>query len=355
MKSSLLSGIVAGFMIAAAPVPVMAGGDVKLAELTYESWSRPKLGDPLPSGGPVIRVFSEGGDRFDFVGHTNEPVRFAGQLTGSCPRVNKISVLEFRVAGTTAPVSHPDGRGAYFSRIGDVELPHADLQGFDAVRACNDKLKTLAAETGRARSELVSQGFGIHYPDVIEGRAILLCTGRNNSDSDTEKLDVWVECVGKPMSGEPRAPVMKTVPAKLSPFITDLSFDVDRPNWVGECPVSVKFTGSITTSRAGTVKYRTVGHDGSRSPVFTLSFTSAGTQQVSPWGETFSEPKPSGTLAAAPDPKGPDYSGWRRLEIVEPSGFAPSPPAEYSISCQSQTMKLQAAPVATPKPARIKQ
>ena len=153
------------------------------------------------------------------MGHTNVPIRFAGQLTGSCPRLNKISALEFKVADTAAPVSHPDGRGAYFSRIGGVELHYADLQGFDAVRACNDKLRTLAAETGRARSELVSQGFGIHYPDVIEGRAILLCTGRNKSDSDAEKLDLWVECVGRPMSGEPQAPVMKTVPAKLSPFI----------------------------------------------------------------------------------------------------------------------------------------
>ena len=101
------------------------------------------------------------------------------------------------------------------------------------------------------------------------------------------------------------------------------------------------------------MKYRTVGHDGSTSPTYTLSFDSAGTKAIGTWGETLSKPKPSGTLSTSPDSKGPDFSGWRRLEIVEPAGFAPSAPADYSVTCQ-ETMQLQAAPVATAKPARVK-
>jgi hypothetical protein len=353
-RNFLHTGLI-GLLAAGAPALALAGGDVSLEEVTYENWSHPKLGDALPVGGPVIRVFSEGGDRFDFVGHTNEPVHFFGLLSGACPRINKISALEFKVAQSNAPVSHPDGRGAWFSRIGAIDVPHSELQTFDAVRACNDKLKTLAAETGRSKRDLVSQGFGIHYPDRIEGRAVLLCTGRNNSDSDTENLDLWVDCVGNPKAGEPEAPTMKAIPAKLSPFITGLTYEVDRPSWVGKCPVGLKFTGSITTSRAGTVKYRTVGHDGSTSPTYTLTFGAAGTKDVGTWSETVAEPKASETLAAGPDTKGPDVAGWRRLEIVEPAGFAPSPPVDYSVTCQDQPLKLQAAPVATPKPARIKQ
>jgi hypothetical protein len=352
--SKLLWGLV-GVLVLIAPMAVSAGEDVTLTEVVYENWSRPKAGDPLPVGGPVIRVYSEGGDRFDFVGHTNLPVRFWGQLSGSCGRAYKISYLQFKVAQTTASVSHPGGRGAWFSRYGSADVPHNDLQGFDAVRACNDKLKTLAAETGRSRGELVADGFGIHFPDWIEGRGILMCTGRNNSDSDTKKLDLWVECVGNPKSSQPEPPTMKMVPAKLSPFIAGLTYEVDRPSWVGKCPVGVTFTGSITTSRAGTVKYRTVGHDGSTSPTYTLSFGSAGTKAIGKWSETLSKPKPSDTLAAAPGSQGPDFSGWRRLEIVEPSGFAPSPPADYSVTCREQTMQIQAAPVATAKPARVKQ
>ncbi len=341
-------------MAVAAPVAVSAGEDVTLTKFTYEAWSEPKVGDPLPVGGPVIRVFSEDGDRFDFVGHTNQPVRFWGQLSGACGRAFKISYLEIEVAGTTASVSHPDGRGAWFSRYSSVDVPHGNLVGFDAVRACNDKLKTLAAETGRSRSELVADGFGIHFPNVIEARGILMCTGRNNSDSDTAKLDLWVECVGKPKEDNSEVPTMKVVPAKLSPLITDLTFEVDRPNWVGKCPVGLTFTGSIRTSRAGTVKYRNVGKDGSTSPTFTLTFDSAGTIAIGNWGETLSKPKPSGTLSSAADSNGPDVSGWRRLEIVEPTGFAPSAPADYSVTCQEQMMQLQAAPAATPKPARVK-
>jgi hypothetical protein len=336
------------------PSAATAGGNVKLKEAVYDQWTKPKLGDPLPVGGPVIHVYSEGGDAFDFVGHTNQPVHFWGQFSGTCGRVYKISYLQFQVEGVVASVSHPSSRGKYFSRYGSVEVPYDALVGFDAVRACNDKLKTLAAETGRSKRTLVADGFGIRFPNRIEGLASLQCTGRNNGDNDTEKLDVWVECVGNPKSAEPDKPSMKVVPAKLTPFITDLSYEVDRPSWVGKCPVGLKFTGSISTSRAGTVKYRSVGHDGSTSPTYTLTFRSAGTKSVGTWGETISEPKASATLSAGSSGEGPDASGWRRLEIVQPSGFAPSTPAEYSVTCQQQTMQLKAAPVATPKPARIK-
>ena len=355
MKCLRLRWILVCGLLVAAPFTVAGGENVTLTAVPYESWSHPKMGDPLPVGGPVIRVYSEGGDRFDFVGHTNQPIRFWGQLSGACGRAYKISYLQFKVAGTTAPVSHPGGRGAWFSRYGSVDVPQQDLKGFDAVRACNDQLKTLAAETGRSRSDLAAEGFGIHFPDRIEARAILMCTGRNNSDSDAKKLDLWVECVGNQISGKPEIPAMKTVPAKLSPFITGLAYEVDRPNWVGKCPVGLTFSGSITTSRAGTVKYRTVGHDGSTSPVYTLSFDAAGSKAIGKWGETLGKPKPSGTLSSGQDATGPDFSGWRRLEIVEPAGFAPSPPADYSVTCQDQPMQLQAVPVKTPKPARIKQ
>jgi hypothetical protein len=352
MRNTVLSTALCALALSA--LPASAAENVTLAETEYQNWSRPKRGDALPVGGPVIRLYSEGGDRFDFVGHTNQPVRFNGVLSGACARVNKISYLQFKVANTTASVSHPGGRGAWFSRNGTVEVPHAKLQQFDAVRACNDKLKTLAAETGRSRAELVADGFGIRFPNWIEGRGILMCTGHNNSDSDSEKLDLWVECVGNPEAADPGLPKMKVVKATLSPFITNLSYQVDHPNYTGRCPVGLKFTGSITASRKGKVRYRTVAHDGSSSPTYTLTFDEASEKSIGVWGETLSQPDPSGTLAAAGgDDAGPDFSGWRRLEIVEPKGFAPSPPAEYTVICQEQTLTLQAAP-AKPTPKRIK-
>lgn len=352
---TIVLGLIA-LLAVAAPEFVAAGSNVNLEDISWESWSNSDIGDPLPVGGPVIRVYSEKGDRFDFVGHANQPIRFWGLLSGSCGRVYKISYLQLKVAGETASVPHPENRGAWFSRYGAVDVPPDSLESFDAVRACNDKLKTLAAETGRSRANLVAQGFGIHYPDWIEGRGVLMCTGRNNSDSDTVKLDLWVQCVGNPKAAEKELPMLEVIPATLSPLIADLEYEVDRPNYTGECPVGLKFTGSITTSRAGTIKYRSVAQDGSSSPTYTLKFGAAGTKAVTLWSETLSAPDASGTLAAAPTSGGPDHQGWRRLQIVEPAGFAPSPPAEYSVTCRKGALAIQAAPVeATKKPSRIKQ
>ena len=214
MRRQLLMIGLVGLGVVMAPLTASSAENVNLEKIEYQDWSRPKMGDPLPVGGPVVRVYSEGGDRFDFVGHTNEPLRFLGLLSGACARVNKISYLQFRVGEQVASVSHPSDRGAWFSRTGIVDVPHHDLQGFDAVRACNDGLTTFVAETGRSRGDLVAEGFGIRFPDWIEGRAVLMCTGRDNSDSATARFAIWVHCVGNPKSGEQKPAQCPVVPPK---------------------------------------------------------------------------------------------------------------------------------------------
>ena len=334
MRASYLARGLIGILVMAAPLAALAGGDVKLREIEYESWPQPKLGDPLPVGGPVIRVFSESGDRFNFIGHTNEPVRFLGLLSGSCPKVDEIGSLQFEVSEQKVSVSHPENRGAWFSRTGVVELSRTEPKGFHAVRECNDRLKTLVTRTGRSRRELVAEGFGIRFRNWIEGRAILKCGGRNNISSDTARLDLWVQCGGSPKATEPITPAMKPVPARFSPFVADLTFEVDRPSYVGKCPVELRFTGSITTSRAGFVAYRSIADDGRSSPTDTLTFASAGTKVITTWSETLGELNPSESLADGPEDEGPDYKGWWRLEIIEPAGFAPSSTVDFSVTCQ---------------------
>ena len=334
MRASYLARGLFGLLVMVAPVAALAGGDVKLEEIEYESWSQQNLGDPLPVGGPVIRVYSEGRDRFTFIGHTNEPVRFLGLLSGSCPRDDEISSLEFEVSEQKISVSHPDNPGAWFSRTGVVELSRNEPKGFHAVRECNAKLKTLADRTGRTRRELVAEGFGIRFRNWIEGRAILTCSGRNNSDSDTARLDIWVQCGGIPEASEPTTPAKNPVPEKLSPLVADVTLEVDRPSYVGKCPVGLQFTGSITTSRAGSVSYRSIADDGRASAIATLTFASAGTKMITTWDETLSEPTPSGAPAAGPEDEGPGFSGWRRLEILEPAGFAHSSSADFRVTCQ---------------------
>ena len=321
-----------GILVVAAPMAAFATGNIELKEVEYASWLKPKFGDRLPIGGPVIRVYSENGDRFKSIGHADEPVRFLGLLSGSCGEGDEISSLEFEIAGQKVSLSLADGQGAWFSRIGVVELSRAEPQGFHAVRECNDRLKTLAARTGRTRRELVAEGFGIRFRNWIGGRATLTCGGRRDSVSETARLDTWVQCGGHPAADEPIAADGASA-SDLLPFGTDLTFAVDHPSYVGKCPVGLQFAGSITTSRAGYVTYRSIGDDGSVSPAETLKFNSAGAQTITAWKETFSESNPSAPPTAGPKNGGASHTGWRRLEIVDPKGFAPSSSAEYSITC----------------------
>jgi hypothetical protein len=244
-----------------------------------------------------------------------------------------ISSLQFEVAGQKVSLSHPDGKGAWFSRTGVVELSRTEPQGFHAVRECNAKLKALADLTGRSRSELVADGFGIRFRNWIEGRATLTCGGRNNSKSAAARLDIWVQCGGHPGPDEPIAPSGDPIPPELSPLVADLTFEVDHPSYVGKCPVGLQFTGSITASRAGYIQYRSIADDGRTSPTDTLTFTGAGTQTITIWNETFSE-SPSGSPPAAAENDGSNHKGWRRLEIIEPAGFAPSSNVDFSVTCQ---------------------
>ena len=329
MRFLCLGRSLIGILIVAAAMPALAGGNVELQEIAYTTWQKPEFGDRLPVGGPVIRVYSEGKDRFKYIGHTDEPVRFLGLISGSCGTVDEIDSLEFEVAGQEVSLSHPDGQGKWFSRTGVVELARTEPQGFHAVRECNDQLKALASRTGRTRSELVAGGFGLRFRNWIEGQATLTCKDRNNNVSGSARFDIWVQCGGHPGADEPIGPPGNPVPTELSPLVADLTFAVDHPSYVGKCPVGLEFTGSITASRAGSVTYRSIADDGSTSPIDTLTFKSAGTQTITISSEAFAEE----TSSDSADP-GPGCKGWRRLEILDPAGLAPSSSANYSVTCK---------------------
>jgi hypothetical protein len=64
MRALYLARGLIGALITAAPMIALASENVELREIAYASWLKPEFGDRLPVGGPVIRVYSEGGDRF---------------------------------------------------------------------------------------------------------------------------------------------------------------------------------------------------------------------------------------------------------------------------------------------------
>jgi len=137
------------------------------------------------------------------------------------------------------------------------------------------------------------------------------------------------------------------------PLVKRVEFEVDKPNYIGKCPMSIRFTGRIVANRKGIVKYRTVAHDGSRSPIFGVQFNGPGVKAISPWSQTFAKPDPSGRLSAGGgSQKGPTYKGWRRLEIVEPKGVRPSAKAKYSIICMDEALQLEAQPAEPKRPPK---
>jgi hypothetical protein len=97
------------------------------------------------------------------------------------------------------------------------------------------------------------------------------------------------------MTLEARADVTATLTASPSAFI-------------GHCPVTIKFQGTITSDRRRYVTYRIVRSDGAASPVQTLNFTAPGTKNV---GNTW-------TLGAYGSPI---IGGWEAIEVYTPEHF----------------------------------
>ena len=108
--------------------------------------------------------------------------------------------------------------------------------------------------------------------------------------------------------------VFSTLPARSAAAVqkfrvTAISLKADNPKNGGPCPVTLNFTGSISTDGAGTVQYTFVRSDGATGPVQTLDFKAAGTQTVSTtW-----------TIGNAKSL--PSYQGWQALRIISPNAM----------------------------------
>ena len=106
--------------------------------------------------------------------------------------------------------------------------------------------------------------------------------------------------------------ILSTLPLRVSTaaqkfLVTDVFLKADNPIGSGPCPVTIRFTGYISTDGPGTVKYTFTRSDGALGPVETLDFKAAGTQSVSTtW-----------TLGDATSL--PSYEGWQSLKVLSPN------------------------------------
>jgi len=117
-----------------------------------------------------------------------------------------------------------------------------------------------------------------------------------------------------------------STPAKKGALITKVSASVSPSAYSSTvCSKTFTFTGKITTSRAGTVKYLWERSDGVKSSVGTLSFAKAGTKSVYySWSTTG------------------DYSGWVRLATTSPEKISSSK-ASFTETCTFAVISVTAS------------
>ncbi len=332
--------------------------DAAISQGMYKMGPNPPLGDRVPVVGPVFKVFSESGSQYDFVGETNRNLDFVLTGTAFCSSPRRRGRIAVELGGVSASQSKTDkvGRGVVVSDRFTLSVPHSALGGFDAVKACNDGLRTLAAERGDSRESLIRRGFTLRYEDVFEATATASCTGglaRGHFESDATRVDAWVDCRPNAQAKEPkpdRAPKRAMVSlAAIAPLVTEAELRVAQDSRAAVCPARLTYEGSITTSRAGTVRYRIVGDGKTRTPVYTLTFDEAGTKPVRSQVVTVRAPErppASATLAADDAPPPPrTVRGWRRLEIVEPEGMRPLERSEYQLICLDEPLEATVVPV----------
>ncbi|MCG8503052.1 MAG: hypothetical protein MI755_00475 [Sphingomonadales bacterium] len=365
MKLTSISGVAAAVLL---PTAALAdaidyiGIKPGVAKMTQFE----KSGDNVPLNQPVIRVYAKGTQKYSTIANDHQNMSVTVQVRGACKGLRKLNKARLYTVSHTESLSVNKKNKTYaksWKTIG-FKMPFAEP---DTVRgpvaACNAELDRLDAK-GRNRYAAMKKGFVVRYDDAYDVQFDLYCKGTfTYADSRTTSVPVWVACEPTPNAGrakkttktlpaEPRPGAKKKEPAKL---VSKVAFRVDRPTYVGVCPVKLSFTGKIHASRAGTVKYRMVSDTGRRSAERTMKFTKAGSKPVN-WTRTFKEKKAEASaastrLAAAPSagPKRdvPDHKGWERVVITSPKGMPASKQVNYSINCralQANIKAIQAAP-----------
>ncbi|MCJ7663088.1 MAG: hypothetical protein MUO24_02470 [Desulfobacterales bacterium] len=107
-------------------------------------------------------------------------------------------------------------------------------------------------------------------------------------------------------------------------IIINAALSADPPSYVGACPATINFRGTISTNKAAVVKYKFIRSDGGETPVQTLNFSAAGSKPVS---TTWS--------------LGRDYTGWKAIKVISPV-IVESNKANFSIRCKPVNLSVLA-------------
>jgi len=299
------------------------------------------------SDAPLIEVYSTNGEKWNAV-DKSEAVTFKVKLNAECQFEGKgnkayegdLTVEGFDIIGNTDPsdflIPHSKSAEAKFRYVNGKGQP------VNAINVCNQELsKRVSENKDKTRYDILSNGFTENYAGAFTVKYRMYCraTGAGKTDygSDTTLVNARIHCAASDLAKEkiPKPPPRaKPIPARQTPLVKSVSFKADPKTYKGNCPMGVKFNGTITARRAGTVKYQYTSHDGKISPELTVQFTEAGTKPTRTWNRTLSKPDPGSKIASTSGGSDWDYKGWYRLDVLSPKTKATAK-ANYEVSCQA--------------------
>jgi len=301
------------------------------------------------SNAPLIEVYSTNGEKWNAV-NKSEAVNFKVKLNAECQFEGKgnkayegdLMVEGFDIIGDTDPADFliPNSNSA------EATFRYTDGAGqpVNLIEVCNTELtKRVSENKDKTKYHILSKGFTVDYAGAFSVKYRMYCraTGLGKTDygSDSTLVNARIRCAASDLAKDkiPEKPARaKVVPARQTPLVKSVQFKAEPQTYQGKCPMGVKFNGSITASRAGTVKYQYTSDDGKKSPDLTVEFEQAGTKSTRTWNRTLSQPDPGSKIAATSGDAGWDHQGWYRMDIIEPNSNK-SAKADYKVRCQAPT------------------
>jgi len=301
------------------------------------------------SNAPLIEVYSTDGEKWNAV-DKSEAVRFKVKLKAECQFEGKgnkayegdLMVEGFDIIGDADPadfmIPHSNSAEATFRYVDGAGQP------VDPIKVCNTELtKRLSENKDQTKYHVLGKGFTVDYAGAFSVKYRMYCraTGLGKTDygSDSTLVNARIRCAASDLAKDkiPPSPARaKMVPARQTSLVKSVQFEADPQSYQGKCPMGVKFNGSITANRAGTVNYQYTSHDGKKSPELTVKFNQAGTKSTRTWNRTLSQPDPGGRITGSSGGSKWDHQGWYRLDILDPKSNK-SAKANYKVQCQAPT------------------
>lgn len=366
IKSLVIIALGIGFLLphgASAKAKLSVG--VAPATLKMTKYKNTK--DLYPLSGPVIRVYSSDGERYDRIANDNENLSYLVDVWASCNR--KIRSLTLNVNGAEKNVKHTSSKGKKVKRRTEkikapFTLPNISRSPAKACRAELDKRVALGK---KSRAAWMTSGFVVKYDNAYQAKVTGSCSatlGKGDFEAESTSLPVWIVCEAvkggstpkphtpKPNTGSssegPKIPAKPAAPAKVV-----LSLNAS-PKVLEKCPASIKFTGKMISNRKGTIKYRIVGSEAGKAwqtPVKSIVFKQKGTKTLSSWTHSFHQPDTTGNLALKAPGGLHAIKGSAKIVLLEkPKGAkVVGGTATYQIWCDGKPKRQPVKPRAARK------